>query len=303
MARPGGEHAMDIERTSRFFEVAKSIVDEGASDAGSIAYVARVLAQVTMPHSKTDALKFQRANGNVTLSMVADPDQGLPFGTYPRLLMAWISTEAVRNRSPVLELGDSLSAFMRELGLIPTGGRWGSVDRLRNQLNRLTSSTISWTTERRGEKHLFNIAPIEESHLWWDPLRPDQTDLWKSTLTLNQRFYEALVEKPVPVDMRALRALASGARSALAIDIYTWLTYRLSYLGERTTIPWASLQEQFGGEYGRTRKFKEKFLERLKAVLELYPAARVSASDEPGRKGLVLEPSPPHVPKLKLLSS
>jgi hypothetical protein len=298
---------MEIERAAKFFDVAKNVTDESTQDAGSIAYVARVLAQVTMPHSKTGALKFERSNGNVTLAMKADPDLGLPFGTYPRLLMAWISTEAVQNRSPVLELGDSLSAFMRELDIVPHGGRWGTIARLRDQMNRLVASSISWTTERRGEKHLYNVAPIRETHFWWDPKQPEQTDLWKSTLRLDQEFFEALVERPVPVDMRALKVLASDARSALAVDIYTWLTYRMSYLEEPVTIPWTSLELQFGGDFARTVDFKRKFIERLKLVRTLYPAARVRPSDDKRNPGLILEPSPTHVPRLvahkpKLLS-
>ena len=41
----------------------------------------------------------------------------------PRLLMAWISTEAVRTQSRVLVLGDSLSDFMRELGIYSSDGK------------------------------------------------------------------------------------------------------------------------------------------------------------------------------------
>ena len=101
--------------------------------------------------------------------------------------------------------------------------------------------------------------------------------------------------------MRALQAFAR-MKSPLAIDIYTWLTYRMSYLDEPVTIPWTSLERQFGGDFGRTRAFKEKFLERLKLVKALYPAARVQPSADKLKPGLVLEPSPTHVPRLRLNS-
>ena len=48
---------------------------------------------------------------------------GLPYGSLPRLLLAWISTEAVRTREPMVVLEDTLSFFMRQLDLMPTGGR------------------------------------------------------------------------------------------------------------------------------------------------------------------------------------
>ena len=118
-----------------------------------------------------------------------------------------------------------------------------------------------------------------------------EDDLFNSRLVLTQEFFEELVKHPVPLDMRALRQLARE-RSPLALDLYTWLTYRMSYLREPTEIRWASLEMQFGADYTRTRAFKEAFLEKLKVVRELYPAARVA----PAVGGLSLWPSPTHVP-------
>jgi hypothetical protein len=66
-----------------------------------------------------------------TLSLLASPKIGLPYGSIPRLLLAWVTTEAVKTKSRELELGDSMSAFMAELGLKPTGGANGSITRLK----------------------------------------------------------------------------------------------------------------------------------------------------------------------------
>ena len=78
----------------------------------------------------------------------------------------------------------------------------------------------------------------------------------------------------------------------MAIDIYQWLTHRMSYLRKPYTIPWPALQLQFGCDYGREIDFRRKFLPHLKRVLELYPQAKV----EPGSGGLLLKPSRTHVP-------
>ena len=59
-----------------------------------------------------------------------------------------------------------------------------------------------------------------------------QAALWGSVVTLSPGFFSAVTERPVPVDFRALKAL----RSPLALDIYCWLTYRMSYL-ERPSKP------------------------------------------------------------------
>lgn len=283
-----------LERAAKFYDRTKAILDEAGVD---VAYVARVLASATLPHSRPDTNFFERSNGNVTLSMVASPKIGLPFGTYPRLLLTWMVTEATLTNSPELELGDSLSAFMRELDLVPTGGRWGSVTRLREQMRRLMSTMISWTATSDTGRVLNNIVPVKRAAFWWDQRRWDQPVLFQSVIRLDQDFFEAATKSPVPVNMDALRVLAHE-RSPMALDIYTWLTYRMSYLEEPVTIPWRSLQEQFGGDFARTRAFKEKFLERLKLVKQIYPAARVRPSENMRKPGLILEPSPTHVPKI-----
>ena len=71
------------------------------------------------------------------------PGMGLPYGSYPRLVFVWLVNEAYRTKSRHLVLGDSLSHFMRQLGLIPSGGRWGSIRQLREQMQRLLSARVS----------------------------------------------------------------------------------------------------------------------------------------------------------------
>jgi hypothetical protein len=130
-----------------------------------------------------------------------------------------------------------------------------------------------------------------------DPKRPEQAALWRSVISLNRRFYEEIINRPVPLDLRVLKVL-SRERSPLAIDIYTWLTYRMSYLRRPCVVPWKLLQLQFGGDYSRTRDFKDKFIDRLKLVKTVYPRVDI----EPGEVGLALRPSAPHVPPDQLRS-
>ena len=77
----------------------------------------------------------------------------------------------------------------------------------------------------------------------------------------------------------------------MALDIYCWLTYRMSYLRKPAEIPWPALEMQFGADYGRTIDFKVNFLKQLQAVLVVYPEAKV----EEGNHGLLLKPSKPHI--------
>jgi hypothetical protein len=267
---------------------ALAIEAEAAKDAGELGFVARMMTLATLPHRKVEGAEFERRNGPFTLSITAPSRIGLPYGSLPRLILAWVTTEAVRTKSRELELGDSMSGFMAELGLVPTGGRWGSITRLKDQTARLFASSISTSYQEGPALAEMGYRLADKTVLWWDAKAPDQAGLWKSSVTLSEAFYGEIIARPVPVDMRALRALK---RSPMALDVYTWLTYRMSYLKGETEIPWAALAAQFGADYRRARDFKAAFLTELRKVQTVYPEVRVNE----GKLGLVLLPSPPHI--------
>lgn len=275
-------------RAEQIVAEALAIESQEAQEAGSLSFIARALAQATMPHRATDGAFFERTNGAFTLTMLAPPKIGLPYGALPRLLIAWMTTEAVRTKQRDLILGETLSDFMGQLGLVPTGGRWGSIARLRKQTQRLFTSTVSCIYhEEKGSSEIgFRVA--DKHMLWWDPKTPDEAALWQSSVTLSQAFYDEVTSNPVPIDMRALKALK---RSPLALDIYCWLTHRLSYLRHQTEIPWGALAAQFGSDYKRLRDFKAAFLGELGNVMAVYKDANLIEGDV----GLILQPSRSHV--------
>lgn len=268
----------------RIITEALAIEAEAAQDAGALGFMARAMVQATLPHRKVEGAYFQRANGNFTLTLLAPPDIGLPYGTIPRLLLAWLTTEAVRTKSRELELGDSMSSFMRELGLVPTGGRWGSITRLKAQTSRLFCSTVSASYKDSNRLAEMGYRLADKTILWWDAKSPAQTSLWRSTVTLSAPFYDEVVSHPVPVDMRVLKALK---QSPLALDIYCWLTYRMSYISKPTTIPWEGLSNQFGSNYADIKNFRAHFIKALQQVLTVFP----DADAMPTEHGLALKPS------------
>ncbi|WP_396179959.1 replication protein RepA [Flavobacterium sp.] len=267
---------------------ALAIEAESAQDAGALGFMARAMVQATLPHRKVEGNEFERRNGAFTLNMVAPSKIGLPYGSIPRLLLAWVTTEAVKTKNRELELGDSMSAFMAELGLSPTGGANGSITRLKNQTRRLFSSTVSATYEDGEQVADIGYRLADRSLLWWHAKEPEQAGLWKSSVTLSMPFFTEIIDRPVPIDMRAIRALK---QSPMALDIYTWLTYRVSYLKKPAVIPWASLALQFGSNYAQVRQFKAAFMGELKKVVTVYAGVRVEATE----MGLMVKPAPPHI--------
>jgi hypothetical protein len=215
---------------------------------------------------------------------------GLPYGTIPRIISAWMTTEAVQTKSPVLELGDSLSAFMRQLDMEMTGGKNGTITALKNQARRFFASTFTAIYEDHEKTADMGFRVAEDSLIWWNHSDPEQAGLWNSTVTLSNKFFNEIQKNPVPIDMRAIKALK---KSPLALDIYCWTTYRVSYLARDLLIPWDKVALQFGSGYARMRDFKAAFLEELDKVHNLYPALRYKVTED----GLMLKPSPTHVPK------
>lgn len=267
---------------------ALAIERRDAKEAGALGYMSRALVQATMPHSRVDGSVFKRENGAFKLTILADPDIGIPFGSIPRLLIAWITTEAVKTQRRELILGTSLSQFMNELDIVPTGGRWGSITRLKDQMQKLFSASVSCTYDNENHWAIKNVNPVTQANLWWDPKNPEQATLFESSLLLGEEFFNEVTKYPVPIDMDALKALK---KSPMALDIYCWLTYRMSYLSKYTTIPWGALQIQFGSDYSRERDFKRKFLESLKKVSIIYSSVNVDYSQD----GLILKPSKTHI--------
>ena len=151
-------------------------------------------------------------------------DCKLPFGNLPRLLLAWVCTEAVRTGSRELILGRSLAEFMRTLGVYSSGGRVQI--RLRNQMRRLFSAHVQLVYEHEHGESRVSSSVAERTELWWNERKLDQPVLWESKIELGEKFFHEIIQHPVPIDINTLTALK---RSTLSLDLYLWLTYRDLY--------------------------------------------------------------------------
>lgn len=296
--RPKSKQSKDVRTPAAIrdlIEASIEVEEMAAREAGTIGFMTSIWACASMPHAAVEGHMFKRSNGVTTLKIVSDPDYGLPYGRLPRIMMAWICTEAKKTSSRQLLLGRSQTEFMAKLGMTATGGKNGSIPRFKEQATRLLHSMISLTSDRGNEHRFSNMLIAKRGMLLWDPRQPDQPSLWDSTLTLDQDFYAEIEQSSVPIDMRVINAL----RSPLAIDIYLWLTWRLREIkGGQTVIPWQGLKLQFGSNYEDSNQgllnFKSEFQKKLRDVRRFYPAAKVF----PMQNGLKLMESPPHIPML-----
>lgn len=277
-----------------------------ANKTGAIGLFARVLVQATLPHSKLlepngekEKLDFTRRNGRLSLTVVGHRDVGLPYGSYPRLLLSWITSEAKRTNNRELVLGDSLNEFMKKLGIIPSRGRWGTVPRLQDQMQRLFACTISYIREDDSNWSVENTPIVRRANLWWNPKAPKQICEMNSSVVLDEEFFNEVLHNPVPYKIDTLKALK---QSSMAVDIYLWVTYRNSYANKPFWIKWEDLQLQFGAQYPSNVRgkldFKKNFLEALRKVAYAYPEA---IKLRPETNYLIFVPGRPDVSKRILI--
>lgn len=207
-------------------------------------FINRYFAQISLPHSKLEVSTFTRKSGNFTLDIISDSKIGLPYGTYPRLLLAWICSEATKTQRTELHLGSNQSEFMRKLDISRQGS---TISMLKEQTTRLVNSLFRVTIEAENSRARKNILIADSSFEFWET----HNGGWETHLNLNKKFLEDLLAHPVPIDLNVLHAIR---KSPMAMDVYTWIAYRTYGIytsgGRPVKIPWESLQAQFAANFG-----------------------------------------------------
>lgn len=264
-----------------------------------------VLCQTCLPYRDPgDATSWERRNGRVSLNIeslsVVDPETGdrvrlgLPYGPKPRLLMMHINTEALRTGERRIHVAESMTAFVRSIGL-DTGGR--TITTVKAQMARLASCMIQLGAVTEQSRSVNIDTKIIQKFDLWYPRADNQRVLWSSYIELASDYFEDLQAHAVPLNEMAIAKLSGHA---MALDVYTWLAQRLHRVPPKGhLVPWSSLKMQFGWNYDRMRKFREKFSEALDLVAIAYPEARVGPHYQ--GKGIVLQNSPPPVRSRSIL--
>ena len=291
--------------------VIKASVDIQMDPPEEIAYQHTVLCQTSMPYRNPgdNVRVWDREQGNVSLRINAgdakNPDTGewvelgLPFGPKPRLILSHLNAEALKQGSPVIEVEETMTAFIRRiqdpLKKAKSGPNGYEIRSFKDHLGRLSAAIIRLAvcTDKRAVQVDSKIVTAFD--LWFSK-NEQQRVLWPSTIRLSEDYFNSLQKHAVPLDERALGALS---HSAMALDIYTWLVQRLHRIpeGRPQFIPWTALKDQFGQGYGLMKNFKRVFRVAMKQVLIQYIAANVEGDN----RGLILRNSPPPVPSRPFL--
>lgn len=291
MTAPTDDEPLGLSRIHR------RLIDPAKPD-DELSFQHTVFCQTALPYRNpgNEVREWQREQGSVSLLIEAGRARhpitgewvklGLPWGTKPRLILAYLNAEALRHRSPVVEVEGSLTAFVRRIRGFD-GGR--EIRAFKEQLSRLSVAVVRLAMTREERSVQINAQLVTEFELW--PENDErQRVLWPSTITLSQEYFTSLQKHAVPLREADLAALA---HSAMALDVYAWLVQRLQRVEYKRAafIPWEALRRQFGPNYCRMNHFKAAFRAALSQVLARYQAARVELDD----RGMTLRLSPPPV--------
>ena len=272
------------------------LVDASEADA-DLGFMARLLALCSLPRiNPGDRLQYVRRNGPYTLTITASTEGVmLPYGNIPRVLLAWVCTEAVRTQRRELVLGRSLYEFMQKLGMKDhSGGSHGERTRLKNQMRRLFRCGISLVYTGGARDASVSSYVADRTEFWWNTKRPDAPVLWNSTIRLGEEFFNEIIAHPIPIDLHILKAVK---RSPLGLDLYLWLTYRTFALKAPLRLSWKQLYRQFGADPAKAterftvRDFRKDSLRELKKIKMAWPDLHYQTV----KGALLLSQSPPRI--------
>jgi Plasmid encoded RepA protein len=308
----------DVKKASEIIEQLKLVPDgAGAPEAREpevikpeespeILYQHTVFCQTCFPYKDPgDHVRtWERQNGKVYLHLQAGTafnpftekwqEVGLPYGPKARLVLAYLNSYAIKERTPVIEAKRSFTSFVKQVGLISKGD---NITVVKDQLTRLTSVHLSLAFPKSPtEVNDFKTTLVETRSLRYEKGTNGRL-WWPENIVLTWRYFESLLEHAVPLKEEALMYLGN---SAMALDIYTWLAQRLHRVNPRKPmfVPWDVLYKQFGTGYTRERDFRDFFTKSLGEVLTQYTEAKVELSKA---TGLTLRNSLPPVRSPRIL--
>lgn len=262
----------------------------------------RILIQVALPYTEREELVWRHDNSRASIRIEtgyredesgADVPCGIPHGGVGRLIFNRITTIALKQGSPVIELGSTMTEWLTSMDIHVSGGRNGRIRYVGDMLERVIKAKVTFITADATGPGCFRkeeqVRIAGEYCLWGGQSPAGVTD---GQLTLSPEFYEELVRSAVPVDERVLSYFK---RSPLTMDLYTWLTYRANSVwrtGKPMCVSWKQLYDQFPTEHKNRHAFARSVREHLRKIQGVWRDLKI----ETLRGRMVLHPCKPHVP-------
>jgi hypothetical protein len=296
----GRERAREMvpERQKELVDIAAEVLADDSQRIG-ISYTGFCLT--SLPHKRLpDDMTWEKKGHRVTLWV--EPGRmktkgkavtyGVPYGARARMILLYLQTQAIRTNSREVALGRSMRDWMERMGL-SVGGE--TARSLREQAARISACSLKffWEDSTRDAEG-WAAGRIVNSGLRFHVSEEAQGNLWEERVILDELFWKALRDHPVPLQEAAIRELRDRSMS---LDIYVWLAWRLHTLEKVTPISWPAIHAQFGTGFRELRHFRPRFVDALAAAVAAYPEARVEMEEG----GITLHPSRPPISRLAMV--
>jgi hypothetical protein len=252
----------------------------------------------SLPHKKLgDDVPWEKRGHKVTL--LVEPGRlkvngkmklfGVPYGARARMILIYLQTQAIRTGRREVELGRSMRDWLTRMG-ISVGGE--TFKGFREQSLRISACSLKFFWDGDNANAFDKGGIVKRGLIFHEDFSDNrQGSLWNDVVQLDEMFFQALQEHPVPLLEEAIRQLKDRS---LSLDLYVWLAYRLHSLQRPQPITWASLYGQFGVGYDQIKHFKPRFVQAMQYALAAYPDAKIETESN----GIVLRPSRPPVARL-----
>lgn len=199
----------------------------GARDRALVDIAAEVLADerqqigisytgfclTSLPHKKLpDDQTWERKGHRVTLLVepgtMRDGEKavkyGVPYGARARMILLYLQTQAIRTGNREIELGKSMRSWMERMG-ISIGGE--TTKALREQAARISACSLKFFWEGEDAKR-WARGGIVSAGLRFNAAPGHEESPWDDRVVLDEVFWKALSEHPVPLQEAAIRQLA-----------------------------------------------------------------------------------------------
>jgi hypothetical protein len=296
----------DLPREKRRRADTAKFLASGEPDPQDIRHMHSVLAICGLPYERLpiEQRDFSRKQGNMALDITSGilrdergvPHvQPIPFGPKARLVLMHLCSEAIRQKAATIEIADSLTGFVRDMGFSDSAGKRGPMTAFKEQLNAMAAASMRISVWEDNRVRTRNITPIDQMDLWL-PSNPDQRSLWPSTVTFSDAMFKSIQQRSMPLNRHVIKALAGSARK---LDLYFWMNWRMHNLTAPLSLGWDSLYDQFGGGSNNPRRFKQHFKDDLADIREILTRLPAKLTD----KGLTILPADPDVLALPVARS
>ncbi len=281
-------HLAALPRDTRRRAVIRKVIENEPIGAEHLRFMHTVMAICALPYRALPEgqRSFERKQGRMSLVVEAGHlrsptgerlPQPVPWGPKARLIISYLTTEAIKQQRAKIEIADTFSGFMREVGFVPTGGPRGNIKPFKEQLSAVAAARMEVSTwDGRSsattvEEKLFRSVQV------WFGSNLDERTLWPSHVEWHPIVYALLERHAMPMDVRVLRAFKNSSRK---LDLYSWLTYRLSNMKADVMLTWSAVQAQFGDGFGRSRDFRAHFADDVAAIKEVFPKLPLVLSEQ-----------------------